>query len=153
LAAELRRTLVKAYAQIGAAARAFDTFERLAPGHAQEMTLELAALYQATNTVAAAAVFAQLVRRFPRDDAVCNWQIIVTHAANLGTDPALLFREAERLLRIFERTRFALPPEQLALCKRMAFELTVGIAEKTVDKSLSHQLEALGRLVFPARRN
>jgi tetratricopeptide (TPR) repeat protein len=144
LAVELRRDITQAYARFGDANPAFDTFAHLAPAHAKAMLLDLAANYALfANRTDAAAVFAQLVRRFPSDLAACNWQTRVVEAAFLGTDPAQMFREAERLVRLAGRLRLVLPPDERLQCTSAVRELTLGAALMTLDKSLSRQLEDL----------
>lgn len=144
VADELRRAVTRAYARFGEPVPAYETFRQLAPADAKAMLIDLAAQYGlVVNRAGAAAVFAQLVRRYPRDLAACTWQTRVTEAAFLGSDPAAMFREAARLVQVYHRLHHVLPPDDDLSCESAARELTVGAANRSLDKSLSRQLAEL----------
>lgn len=150
--------LVRAYAELGEPAGAYDAFHGIAPGREIDLLDKLAQMWApAESEPKANAVLAELVRRAPADSRRCRWQAHLVHNQVDRNELAAMLPEAEHLVEVFERVRVFERDEVVMACADATRELTFGVArrlERAPRKSrdvviLITRLDALFARAFP----
>jgi TolA-binding protein len=155
---EARKDVVRAFAQVGAADRAWPFFQRLGGG--ERMLEQLAELYDTEGRfLDAIRLYRQLMALQPSSPRLCAWQLAVAKStlAHAGSraEPETV-RELERLVAVEVRARDSECRDTTAQLVRELATVWHGEAQRTKQKETYAQAAALYRLylkTFPDARD
>lgn len=130
IAAGARDGFVRAYAAVGKPQQAPAAFQKLMPGHSDEMLRQLGHYYHATGRhTRSVVVHRHLITASPKHAAVCVWQVRVVEAVlGVGQGMGSKRLEIESLVKLYKTLLATRWKGDIATCGRTARQITSEMA-------------------------